>query len=74
MSDDVFNGNHPNNINEGYYEIGILDKDITVGERCIVRDHFRYLHTSVITEILDENTFKTRNSTYRIEKLDNNQK
>lgn len=29
-------------------------------------EHFRYLNTSTVTEIIDENTFKTRNSTYRI--------
>lgn len=66
LSDDKFNGFHPNGIDAGYVSFGELQEDVTIGERCLVTDHFRYLNTSTVTEIVDENTFKTRNSTYKI--------
>lgn len=68
VSDDKFEGQHPNGINEGYTTFGYLLKDITVGERCIVYfTNTQYLNTSKVTEIIDENTFKTENSTYKIQ-------
>lgn len=66
ITDEKFGGFHPNGIDVGYYEFGILDDDIKVGERCLVRDHFRYLNTSTVTEILSEDTFRTRNSIYKL--------
>lgn len=72
ISDDVFNGKHPNDINEGYTKFGFLVEPPTVGERFKVRGTTLTsgLLTSIVTEIIDENTFKTENSTYRIELCD----
>ena len=66
ITDEKFRGFHPNGIDVGYYEFGILDDDVKVGERCLVRDHFRYLNTSTVTEILSEDTFRTKNSIYKL--------
>jgi len=70
VSDDVFGGNHPNGIYANYVQRGTLVKDVTIGERCnVVGKHYNdYLSTSKVTEIIDEITFKTENSTYTIEK------
>ena len=65
LSDDVFNGNHPNGIQEGFVREGILWQAPKIGESCWVGDFC----SSVVTEIIDETTFKTRNSTYKIEEL-----
>ena len=62
ISDDRFNGNHPNNINEGYTHSGIMFHDIIIGHRADISG----LSTSDVEEILSEDTFKTRNSTYKI--------
>jgi len=69
QSDDVFKGLHPGGIYEGYSKTGTLEEDLKVGERCTVNDYKSYLSTSVVTEIIDENTFKTKNSTYKIEEF-----
>lgn len=68
LSDDVFNGFHPNGIDKGYTKVGKLYEDLQVGKRCIViNDKFgSYLSTSTVVEIVDEHTFKTENSTYSI--------
>lgn len=72
ISDDKFNGNHPNYIDEGYTQFGFLVESPIVGERFKVRGTTLTsgLLTSIVTEIIDENTFKTENSTYRIELCD----
>ena len=62
ISDDRFNGNHPNDINEGYTHSGIMFHDIIIGHRADISG----LSTSDVKEILSEDTFKTRNSTYKI--------
>ena len=64
---DNFDGNHPNRINEGFSKTGTLYSDLVVGENIVVISGSRQLTTSKIIEIVDENTVKTRNSTYRIE-------
>jgi len=64
---DNFDGNHPNGINEGFSKTGTLYSDLVVGENIVVISSSRQLTTSKIIEIVDENTVKTRNSTYRIE-------
>ena len=66
LSDDVFNGSHPNGIDEGYESEGYEYAPPQVGERY----HGGGLLTSTVTEVIDENTFKTRNSTYRIETIE----
>jgi hypothetical protein len=73
ITDDAFEGNHPNGIDEGYNLIGSYDKEPTVGERFFIKGKkmWDYLHTSVVTEPLnEEGIFKTTYSTYKIEKLD----
>jgi len=66
LSDDKFNGFHPNNIQSGYIKEGLLFNKPLIGQSCIVGSFY----TSEITEIIDDNTFKTLNSTYKIEYLD----
>lgn len=73
LTDDVFGGNHPNYINEGYTQIGEVQKDITIGERFNVVGINNYLSTSMVTAIIDDETFKTMNSTYKVFKLDENE-
>lgn len=63
LSDDFFDGEHPNNINAGYTKIGGAKSKPVVGERFSV-DSFS---TSPVTEIIDDNTFKSTYSTYKIE-------
>lgn len=69
LSDDVYNGNHPNGIYAGIECIGHLQSTKpTVGKR------YRFigltmgdcLLTSIVTEILENNKFKTENSTYQL--------
>jgi hypothetical protein len=62
LKDNKFDNNHPNNINEGYISKGTVYQEPEVGKRCTVGD----LRTSTVTEIIDDNTFKTLNSTYSI--------
>ena len=69
LNDDVFNGNHPNGIQEGFAKEGILCQAPEVGVSCRL-DNFR---TSVVTEIIDDTTFKTKNSMYKIEELNKDQ-
>lgn len=64
-----FNGPHPNDIEVGVVEIGYMRSLPKVGDSFIchydkISDYgFR---TSTITEIIDEHTFKTLNSIYKI--------
>ena len=67
LSDDHFDGKHPNGIFEGYVKEGTEIVPPTVGEMYWL-DNF---HTSVVQKIIDKNTFKTTYSTYKIEYLDN---
>lgn len=76
LSDDIFNKNgliHPNLILEGMYWIGHFDEKPKVGERFKLGtrlDHPRdHLLTSVVTKIISDSKFKTKNSTYKLEKL-----
>ena len=72
ISDDKFNGNHPNGIIEGYTRIGKLINDVVIGDQVLVINNTHYLCTSEVTEIIDDITFKTENSTYKIEVLNEN--
>lgn len=65
LSDDSFNGNHPNGIYEGYVQEGIELEPPTVGKRYYVNG----FSTSIVEKIIDENTIKTLYSTYKIEYL-----
>lgn len=69
ISDDVFEGKHPNFILAGMSWVGIYNNPPTVGERFSLDDvdHMGlYLRTSTVTELLDDGLFKTRNSTYKL--------
>lgn len=72
ITDSVFGGSHPNQINEGYARVGYAKKEPTKGEvyflNSTMSDWFR---TSIVTEELNEESlFKTQNSTYKLEYLD----
>lgn len=71
LSDDVFGGNHPNGIYEGYVVKGFEIEPPTVGERYEVRrskmDAWPF-STSIVTSPLNESRiFKTIYSTYKVE-------
>ena len=72
ISDDHFNGQHPNGIYEGYTKKGYMIKKPTVGERFSLYQNKLYsgFSTSPVTIKLDKNkVFKTTYSTYKIEYL-----
>ena len=73
-SDDMFEGNHPNNINEGDERTGEIHAIPTVGKSFFVSTSVsRYFRTSLVTEILEasetKGKFKTENSTYVWEEI-----
>ena len=66
LSDDKFEGDHPNGIFEGYSKQGAIFKQPKVGERFICGN----LITSTVTEGLNKDgVFKTNNSTYKLEEI-----
>lgn len=65
VSDDRFNGEHPNGINAGFTAEGVEYNKPTVGESYWGGG----LRTSTVTEVIDDNNFKTLNSTYRLEEV-----
>ena len=71
ISDDKFNGRHPNDINKRHTIFGRISRDFGIGSSLflaeVTGDSFGFFYTSGITEIIDENTFQTENSTYYIE-------
>lgn len=69
ISDDKFNGNHPNGINQGLVLKGNFTKKPTKGERFYFNsEKISYFSTSTVTEELNENgIFKTLYSTYKLE-------
>lgn len=75
ISDDVFEGKHPNYINAGYQMLGAFPGNPIISERYTIpgRHMYEYLRTSIVTEILEDTDdlliFKTENSTYKIEKF-----
>lgn len=75
ISDDVFEGKHPNYINTGYQMLGAFPGNPIISERYTIpgRHMHEYLRTSIVTEILEDTDdiliFKTENSTYKIEKF-----
>ena len=68
-SDNRFNGNHPNGIDEGYTKS--VNNEVSIPEvgECY---YFDSLRTSTVTKIIHEDdlkvVFKTRNSTYTLTK------
>lgn len=71
LSDEVFEGKHPNFVNKGYTVYGEIAESLEVGKWLWLNkargDAYGWFHTSVVTEIIDENTFRTMNSIYHIE-------
>lgn len=70
----VDNTTHPNSdFGESLpFHVGYYTKPPKVGKRfnlMEISDRERGISTSPVTEIIDENTFKTLNSIYRFEKL-----
>lgn len=67
LTDDKFEGEHPNGVSEGSVYTGFIIQRPLVGQSCVL-DNF---YTSLITEILEVDdtniTFKTLNSTYLFE-------
>jgi hypothetical protein len=63
---------------EPHYE-GIFTKEPTIGERFNLlpihpaKHHLGGISTSPVTKIIDENTFETLNSVYRIDKIIDNE-
>ena len=62
---------HPRHIKVGSVAEGLMLRPVTVGESFYVdppksKKHF---HTSVVQEILSENTFRTMNSIYKWERV-----
>lgn len=61
----------PNNIEEGYVKVLTMPthwfKEPIIGEPFVLGSYKtgRYFRTSIVTEIIDESTFKTLNSIYR---------
>jgi endonuclease YncB( thermonuclease family) len=66
VSDNRFSGKHPNGINVGYSKEGTFKYGPVVGERFYIGG----LYTSTVTKIIDDKTFETENSTYRLEDID----
>lgn len=66
LSDEKFNGNHPNGIYTGRTFEGEEFETLKIGERY----HISGLLTSTVQEIIDENTFRTTNSIYKKEIID----
>jgi len=72
LTDDVFEGEHPNGVLSGMSWVGHIGHKPRVGQRFhfgIQKDRIsEHLLTSTVIEIVDEETFKTRNSTYKLTK------
>ena len=62
---------HPNNIEVGYEKTLYVDK-VFKPMKGVRFPPMSYWSTSIVTEIIDENTFKTLNSVYKLEVLDEN--
>lgn len=73
LKDEVFNGNHPNGIDEGMYWTGHINSKPLIGERFHFGNHLdhprNHLYTSIVTELLEDGKFKTSNSIYKLTKI-----
>ena len=73
ISDDKFDGDHPNSINVGHTVYGKVLDDLKIGNNFMLvdvkGDSYGYFKTSFVLEIVDDNNFKTLNSTYKITNL-----
>ncbi len=62
---------HPNNIEEGRVEIGFMNDEPEIGKPFLITNGRRWFRTSTVQKIIDDNTFETLNSVYKIEKDEN---
>lgn len=66
-------GNHPNGINEGYETEGrLMILEVGVSAQIVENDRGLYpsiFITSVVEEIIDDNTFRTKNSIYKLKEI-----
>lgn len=69
ISDDVFDGLHPNGINEGYTKVGFSNYYPKVGEPFMLLTPSTYFITSDVTKVMT-GLFHTKNSKYKHEVLD----
>lgn len=72
VQDNKFNGEHPNQINEGYVRTGTLHLELANKHQClfILDGPDRYFHTSEVLEIEEHEGYdllKTVNSIYKVE-------
>ena len=67
LTDDEFDGYHPNGIYAGYVKTGICTNPPTIGDRFYIGYSFS---TSPVTELIDNLTFKTLYSTYKIKNIE----
>ena len=74
ISDDRFDGRHPNFIDVGHTVYGRVLEDLEVAKRFrlvdVKGDSNCYFYTSNVLKIIDENTFITLNSTYKVSLFD----
>lgn len=64
--EELVNAQYPNNKEVGNMKVGKFIDYPIIGQPFYVGCRFR---TSVVTEIIDKNTFKTRNSIYTFKEL-----
>lgn len=63
---DCENPKYPKNIEDGYIVEGKFQNEPKVGESFVLYSKYHSLFkTSIVTEILSDNTFKTMNSIYK---------
>jgi hypothetical protein len=70
ISDDAFNGNHPNGIYQGHVVEGLFLQPPTIGERFYVICQNGFSTSPVIEPANSEGVFRTTYSTYKLEFLD----
>lgn len=70
LTDNKFEGNHPNNINEGYLREGYLITPPLVGYSCMVDNFYTSTVQEIVSKLDNEVIFKTLNSTYKLIILD----
>ena len=68
LSDDVFEGNHPNTINEGYVKEGVpIYGRPEVGYSFAINNFYTSTVQEIVSDEGDKGVFKTLNSTYKWE-------
>jgi len=61
---------HPNNKPVGYEKTGEIPSEPQIGKQFVIYpDNISVFMTGTVTEILEDDTFKTKNSIYKIIRL-----